>query len=166
MKPRSNLARAMFVAGGVVNTGSLSRSTWLAGGSNPAPVPPVAIMSFPTLDASNDHLQLTTDANSSYVMVANDDATKCIVIDSFEASWHDAAATTQPKALFGTLAQEGETDDLVVWMCSHISGNFTTSSPIKLAPAKDLIHYNIKGPGQGGTTQPCFLKLSYHLVDA
>ena len=160
----SNLERMMFAPAAVANTGALTRSTWLGRGGV-APIPVSATIDFPTLKANNPHLQLTTTANTSFVLVANDDATKCIVIDAFEVSWHDAAATN-PKALFGTLAQEGETTDLFVWMCSYISGNFTIGSPIKLAPAKDLIHYNIKGPGQSGTTQPCFLKLSYHLVDA
>ena len=149
MNTGTNLARAMFVAG-----------------SNPAPVPPVALMDFPTLKSNNPHLQLTTTVNTSYVMVANDDVTKCIVIDSFEATWQDPTAPTQPKGLFGTVAEEDATTDLFIWMCSHVSGSFIMTSRIKLAPGKDLIHYNIKGPGQGGTTQPCFLKLSYHLVDA
>ena len=100
------------------------------------------------------------------MLVVNDDSTQCICIDSFEATWQNPAGATDPKCIMGTLAQEGSTSDLFVWMCSYISGHFRMNSPIKLDPGKDLIHYNVLGPGQNGTTEPAFLKLSYHIEPA
>ena len=73
-------------------------------------------------------------------LVTNDDTTKCIVVDSFEASWQQAAGVWQPKALFGTIAEEGSADDLFVWMVSYVSGHFIMDLPLKLSdPGKDLL---------------------------
>ena len=160
----NNLQQLMF-ASGTGGTGTNYRTTWLPGGDGPGAAVPTAIMHFPTLNTSNSHLQNTTTASTSCVMVANDDVTKCIVVDSFEANWNSLGASN-PKALFGTLAEEGATSDLIVWMVSYLGGSFATSSPIKLGPGKDLIHYNIKGPGQNDGKKPAFFKLYYHLVDA
>jgi hypothetical protein len=162
----SKLERTMF-ASGTGDAGTLFRSTWNVKGGGPVgAIPAPAPMVFPTLDTNNAHLQLTAPANSSFVMVSNDDATKCIVIDHFEATWNNPAGAQNPRALFGTLAEEDSTDDLIVWMCSYISGFFATNSPIKLSPGKDLIHYNVKGPGQRNATMPAFFKLYYHFVQA
>ena len=163
-KSRHNFERMMF-ASGTGGAGTLTRSTW-KGTGGPGAVPAPQSIDFPTLDTDNAHLQATATATTSFVIVANSDDTKRIVLDSFEASWSNPAGPTNPKACIGTLAQEGETTDLFVWMVSYISGHFATDTPMTLDPGKDLIHYNVKGPGQNGTNQPCFFKVSYHLIDA
>ena len=155
----------MFTSG-LGGAGTLYRSTWGGQGGPIGASPAPAAMVFPTLDTRQAHLQSSTGTDTSFVMVANDDVTKCIVIDTFEVSWQNPAGAANPKALFGTLSEEGSTDDLIVWMTAYISGHFVTSSRVKLSPGKDLIHNNIKGPGQDGTKEPAFFKLYYHLVAA
>ena len=163
-KQRPDVERMMFTSG-TSNTGTLMRSTWKSMGGIKA-TPANASMDFPTLKTDAANLQRLTTANTSFVIVANNDTSKRIVLESFEATWNNPAGATNPKAVIGTVAQEGETSDLFVWMCSYISGHWVMNTPITLDPGKDLIHYNVKGPGQNGTNQPAFFKVSYHLIDA
>ena len=163
-KVRPSVERMMF-ASGTSNTGTLTRSTWKPAGGVAATPAPVTL-DFPTLQTTNNHLQRVTTASTSFVLVANDDDTKRIVVDSFEATWSQPAGPTNPKCMMGTVAQEGEDTDLFVWMCSYISGHWAMETPITLDAGKDLIHYNVIGPGQNNTHQPCFFKLSYHLIAA
>ena len=160
----NNLERLMFVSGSR-DAGTLYRSTWGAnGGSLGASAAPAA-MKFPGLDTSKDHLQASAPAYSSFIAITNNDITKRIVLSMVEVGWNNGGVA-DPKAMFGTLAEEDSTSDLIIWMCDFISGNYAVTTPITLAPGKDLIHYNVRGPGQGNSTEPVFLKLFYHLVDA
>tara|TARA_R110002110_G_scaffold406920_3_gene627374 strand:+ start:26197 stop:26691 length:495 start_codon:yes stop_codon:yes gene_type:complete len=160
----NNLERLMIVSG-VSDAGILYRSTWGANGGSLGASAAPANLTFPGLDSSKDHLQATAPARSSFIAITNNDATKRIVLSMVEVGWNNGGVT-DPKAMFGTFAEEDSTSDLVIWMCDFISGNYSVSTPITLAPGKDLIHYNVRGPGQGNSTEPVFLKLFYHLVDA
>ena len=163
-KVRPTVERMMFTSG-TSNEGALKRSVWRAtGGVQASPVD--VTVDFPTLQTNNAHMQRVTTDDTSFVLVNNDDTSKRILLESFAVMGQNPASVTNPKSLIGTVAQEGETDDLFVWMIAYISGHWEMNSPILLDPGKDLIHYNVKGPGQNNWGQPCFFKVSYSIVDA
>ena len=171
-KSKSTVERVMITSG-LNDEGTVYRSSWnFDGGAPPDAVPAPAATYFPGLDSGATHLQLVPEVpipgapDSFTTLVTNDDTAQCIVLDSFEASWQQAAGVWQPKALFGTLAEEGSDDDLFIWMVSYVSGHYVMDLPLKLSAGKDLISYNIKGPGQRKAVQPVFFKVSWHLEAA
>lgn len=161
----------VMLTSGTSDQGTVSRSRWDADGGLPPDAAPIDETTyFPGLDTSKAHLQYVADfppeVPSFITLVTNNDASACIVVDYFEATFSQDSGIWQPKALFGTIAEEGSADDLFVWMCSSRNGLFVMDSPLKLSPGKNLIAYNVKGPGQRKAFAPCFFQVSYHLVQA
>ena len=104
---------------------------------------------FAGLDTAEDHLQDTPTVKTFDVVVANDDASKRITVHEVTVACTPSNTAVTP--FIGTLAEEDATDDLLVF-CPNRLWTFKYSTPFRLAPAKDLIHYHVQAAGTGTNT--------------
>jgi hypothetical protein len=114
--------------------------------------------SFAGMDSSKIHMAATPTASTQSVLIANDDITKQIVV------WETMAATTPTNTatspFVGTIAEEGSTEDLLVFIPNRL-WNFLYSSPYRVSAGKDLVFHQVQA--NTGTASLNTIQLLYTL---
>ena len=114
---------------------------------------------FAGLNTANTHLQATPSSDTSSIMVAGV-ANKKIVVN--EIAVNQTGSTT---GYVGTLAQEGETADIIQFACGQY-GQATFDSVFELEAGKGLVLYRAQGATNSATADANIVNVYYTYVDA
>ena len=119
-----------------------------------------AAASFAGFTIGNDHLSTTITADTSTVVVSPG-ANQRVVLKGVTAY----ASTNNVLAPFiGTFAQEGSTNDLVIYQATGYGNFLAHDLNIALDKGKDLIHYRVQGTTTAGTINS--VTVTYQIMPA
>ena len=115
---------------------------------------------FAGFTIGNDHLSTTITADTSTVVVSPG-ANQRVVLKGVTAY----CSTNNVLAPFiGTLAEEGSSDDLIIYQATGYGNFLAHDLNIPLGKGKDLIHYRVQGDSTAGRINS--ITVTYQLLPA